>query len=268
MEIKYAVSEKAAVEILRWSRVFFQDDSMSQRVTSLYLDTPTLRFFRWHMDGCRDRFKLRVRGYGNHLNDRLYVEVKRKTDSIVSKERAEIPVAALDAALGATNAMAEQVFGGTRSEALQSFLTKREAFYAQPKMLVRCQRESLRESNTTGEVAVTVDCDVEYQQTSRRELMSDPLAWRSVALPNFRGSEAAIIELKYSTQPPKWMRALMARLAPHRVNFSKYKAAMQQHAEWSNGYVQPYKSGMEYACPSLRVVAGAVLDDRPGLYAC
>jgi hypothetical protein len=267
MEIKYAVSERAAVEILRWSSVFLKGDCISQRVTSLYLDTPTLRFFRWHLDGCRDRFKLRVRGYGTQFDDRLYVEVKRKTGSIVRKERAEIPVATLTAALVAENAVTEQVFGGSKSEALHSFLDKRAAFHAEPKMLVRCQRQSLRENSVSGEVAVTIDREIEYQQTSRRDLLSDPLAWRSVSLPARGGSEAAIIELKYFSRPPQWMRTLMARLVPHRVNFSKYKAAMQQHAEWSNGYVQLNKPGMEYARPGLWAVTGAVLVDRPGLYA-
>ena len=267
MELKYAVPEETALEVLRWSSVFIEGGCMFQRVTSLYLDTPTLRFFRWHLDGCADRFKLRVRGYGDQLSDRLYLEVKRKTSGVVRKERTEIPTAVLSAVVGAAVPLAEQVLWKTGSEAMRSFLKKREAFHAEPKMLVTCRRQSLRESNVAGEVAVTVDRDIQCQQTSRSDLISDAFAWKSVSLPGLGTSTGTIIELKYSSRPPQWMRTLMAKLGPHRVNFSKYKAAMLQHADWSNGYVQSNGSGVEYAGCGLRPVTCVVPADRVGLYA-
>src|SRR5262249_14904317 len=161
MEIKYAVPEKTALEVFRWSSVFLRGEFVPQRVTSLYLDTPTLRFFRWHLDGSTDRFKLRARGYGERLRDYLYVEVKRKTGFIVRKQRAEIPAAALSAVLSETD-RADQAFT-SGSEALQSFLNKRDVFHAEPKMLVTCLRQSLRESSGSGEVAVTIDRGIRYQ---------------------------------------------------------------------------------------------------------
>jgi VTC domain-containing protein len=264
-ELKYAVSEETALDVLRWSRVFIKGDCISQRVTSLYLDTPTLRFLRWQLDGCVDRFKLRVRGYGDELSDRLYVEVKRKTGDIVRKQRAEIPTTALSAVLGATVSIAEQVLEDNRSEALRSFLNKRATFHAEPKILVSCQRQSLRESGVNGEVAVTVDRDIRYQQTCRRDLISDALAWRSVSLPGPDGAKGAIIELKYSSRPPQWLRTLTARLDPQHVNFSKYKAAMLQHAE-RNGYIHPDKPAMEYAGSDLRSTPCTMANDGVGSY--
>jgi hypothetical protein len=269
IEAKFIVSAELADHVLEWSSVFLQNDrglSSPQRVTSLYLDTPTLRFFRWHLDGCSDRFKLRVRGYGDCLDDRLYAEVKRKTGLIVRKQRAEISVTELGAVLGETDGEWED-FLGTRSPALQCFLKKRTAFHAEPKMLVRCLRQSLRESIGTGEVAVTVDRHIQCQQTCRPNLVADPLAWRSVLLPLHAGRDAAIIELKYAYQPPQWMRPLITRLAPYRVNFSKYKTAMQQHAEWSTSYAQSNEPGIEYAGAGPWAIVRAVPDDRVGLYA-
>jgi hypothetical protein len=38
----------------------------------------------------------------------------------------------------------------------------------------------------------------------------------------------ALVELKYSTTPPPWMDALIGRLAPWHVSFSKYAAAMSE----------------------------------------
>ena len=37
----------------------------TQAITSLYLDTPSLTFLRWHLEGASERFKLRVRAYGS-----------------------------------------------------------------------------------------------------------------------------------------------------------------------------------------------------------
>jgi hypothetical protein len=267
LELKYAVSEEMALDVARWSSVFIKGDCITQRVTSLYLDTPALRFLRWQLDGCVDRFKLRVRGYGDELSDRVFVEVKRKTGDSVRKQRAEIPTTALSAVLGATVSIAEQASGGNPSEALRSFLNKRAAFQAEPKMLVRCQRQSLRSSNANGEVAVTIDRDIRYQQTSRQDLISDELAWQPVSLPGRSGAKGAIVELKYSSRPPQWMKTLIARLDPHRVNFSKYKAAMLQHGAWNNGHVQSHEAGIEDAGCGLPGVACTLPADRVGLYA-
>jgi hypothetical protein len=44
------------------------------------------------------------------------------------------------------------------------------------------------------------------------------------------GPSLAIVELKYLHQAPTWMKTIMIRLGPYRVGFSKYRAAMQQHA--------------------------------------
>src|SRR5262245_23727921 len=82
IEVKYVVPERLAAQVLRWSSVFLTGDGrarMAQRVTSLYLDTPTLKFFRWHLEGRRDRFKLRIRTYGDRSDGPLYAEIKRKT---------------------------------------------------------------------------------------------------------------------------------------------------------------------------------------------
>jgi hypothetical protein len=51
-------------------------------------------------------------------------------------------------------------------------------------------------------------------------------------LPSRSESETAVLELKYSKEPAPWMESLMLDLEPHRVRFSKYRAAMQP-AYWN-----------------------------------
>jgi hypothetical protein len=224
-EIKYAVSNEVASQVLRCSSVFLEADrglTAPQRITSLYLDGPDLTFLRWHEQGRANRFKLRVRTYGDRMQDCVYAEIKSKKGSVVRKRRAEVPAAMLAILLSRGDLE-------TGSSALSEFIRKRKAFRAEPKILISCLRESLRQSADAGEVAVTIDRHIVSQRTCRSDFGFNPDTWSGVMLPGGLGSEAAILELKYSNQPPAWMNTLILELAPHRVSFSKYRAAMQQH---------------------------------------
>jgi len=226
IETKFAVSGELAAEVCEASRRFLPADrgiDKPQRITSLYLDAPALTFLRWHKEGRLARFKLRVRGYGDPVGNSVFLEIKRKEGSNVHKQRAEVSTAALSMVLGDSFA---PVPG---SPNLDHFTKIRREFRAEPKVLVTCLREALRETGPTGETAVTIDRYISFQPTRRRDLAGEPHAWRSAILPGVTGEETSIVELKYTEEPPAWMKALMVRLAPHRVRFSKYRAAMQQY---------------------------------------
>jgi hypothetical protein len=229
VELKYSVPEDLAEWALKWSGVFLQRErglTGPQRITSLYLDTPTLTFFRWHCEGRTDRFKLRVRGYGDATREQVWAEIKRKADKIVLKQRAPLPVLGLDSFLRGESPV-------DAPTDLAEFNRRRKAFQASPKLLLTCERDSLRDKEgVCGELAVTVDRRIRYQPTRRNDLVDDPGSWRAVKLPGTgdpSNPAVAIIEVKYLLQPPSWMAALMLRLAPHRVGFSKYRAATQQY---------------------------------------
>jgi hypothetical protein len=232
VELKYAVPEDLAVWALQWSGVFLERDfglTGPQKVTSLYLDTPSLAFFRWHREARPDRFKLRIRGYGDGNREFVWAEIKRKAGSVVYKQRAALPVRGLDSVLREDPPLETSGFGDTELPALRDFVRRRFAFHAEPKLLIKCQRDALREKGPAGEIAITVDRCTVYQPTRRHDLVDDPNLWRTVVLPASTGPATAIIELKYMRQAPTWMKTLMLKLAPHRVQFSKYRAAMQQH---------------------------------------
>ena len=95
-------------------------------------------------------------------------------------------------------------------------------------MLVTCVRESLRDPKDG--TAVTVDRELRYQPTRLADLIGDAGAWQPMPLPSASGPATALVEVKYTLQPPPWMEALIVRLAPWRVSFSKYAAAMNECA--------------------------------------
>ena len=262
-ELKYSVPGPIADAALHVARGYLRHDTFAlgpqQLVTSLYLDTAHLTFLRWHRERVVDRFKLRIRRYGEHAAPTLYAEVKRKTGSVVRKHRAAFPAGALDAVLNSSDPTGingwpdagECVGGGGLNPALEEFVGHRSRYGAMPTMLVTCVRESLRDPRDG--TAVTVDRDLRYQPTRRCDtnalksvgehsaaclvaamprcgLIGQNGEWRSIPLPDASGPAAGLLELKYVLDPEPWMAALIEQLAPWRVSFSKYAAAMTASA--------------------------------------
>ncbi len=256
VEVKHAMPEPIAADALAWSAVFLPPDPAHagvQRVTSLYLDSPEWTFYRWHREGRRDRFKLRLREYGDVPGEHVYAEIKQKMGVIGRKTRAPMPVSLVAALLDPRSAGVASDGAG----ALDEFVARRRAYAAAPAMVVRSMREALRDTGPAGEYAVTVDRRIHYATARRHDegafgrpsqarSPSSPAAarstselsratdeWTALALP-CRGLPAdAIVELKYAGQPPAWMATLLLHMRPYRVSFSKYAAAVQQHAAWS-----------------------------------
>jgi len=206
LELKYCVPERVARQVLGVASGYLVRDPLArsprQRITSLYLDTQDLTFLRWHLDGATDRYKLRIRSYGEPPASTFYVETKRKTASVVRKEREAGAAASLDAVVE----------------------RYRVRLGATPRTLVRGFRESLRDP--AGETAVTVDRALQFQSTRRADLVGDDGRWISLPLPPCPGPSPVLVELKYGDTPPAWMDGLIRTLAPARVSFSKYVAAM------------------------------------------
>ena len=222
-EVKYAVPENAAREVIQWTAAFLQRDrgiAGPQRITSLYLDTPAMDFYHWHEERRSDRFKLRVRTYGDGGRT-AWLEIKRKTDGVVRKEREEVPVAVLDSLLRCAQSPIP-------NETCNAFLKERITQQAEPRMLISCSREAFREKTSEGETAVTVDRDIVFQPTARFDMVARAAAWQRVGLPSQSEAATAIVELKFQKQPDVWMTTLMESLAPFKVSFSKYHAAIKQ----------------------------------------
>ena len=231
MELKYCVPAPVSECVLDVARTFLVPDVLAlgprQRVTSLYLDTPQLTFLRWHRERAGDRFKLRIRHYGEQPAPMLYAELKRKTRSVVRKHRAAFPTEALRAVLEGWS-VPDGAASPHDAKNLREFAYRRWQSGATPRMLVTCVREPLRDPED--ETAVTVDRDLLYQPTRHADLVGDARAWQPIPLPCASGPATALVELKYGARPPEWMEALIAQLIPWRVSFSKYVAAMNECA--------------------------------------
>lgn len=94
IELKYLIDWRQREILLNAFRPYLEaaahtDEMASYPILSLYFDTPSLLFYDEKLDGEMLRTKLRLRGYGVHL-DRLapcFLEIKRKIDSRILKYR-------------------------------------------------------------------------------------------------------------------------------------------------------------------------------------
>ena len=245
-ECKYCVPSAEAEAVLRVARLFLDVDRAAwpeapaegslptQRVTSLYLDSPALTFYGWHVARRTSRFKLRLRRYSAGPQDVTWAEVKHKVDGRVVKTRAAVPIGAVPGI--EAGRIARLPHACDVDPALDDFLARLRAFGAAAQVMLRCDRRGMRGSGSDRAVGVTVDTGLGFRTGSRLSLLDVPDAgWHSLVLPSDGTAATAIVELKHGGTPPVWMRRVMTRLAQWRCSYSKYIAAMQAVAILEGG---------------------------------
>jgi hypothetical protein len=218
-ECKYVVDEAVAGLVVRAVQPYVRLDPHAARssdrsypITSLYLDDERRSLYRETVEGQSQRYKLRVRSYGDDPRTPLFLEIKRRHDRVVQKARCPLPRPLLaDALAGRPVPTANDGDGKALAEFQRLMLLRR----ASPCALVRYQREAWI-GREDAEIRVTVDrrlCGLACREPVVR--MADP---GYVAVP-IRG---VVLELKFTDRCPPWMTAAVHAAQLHRVSFSKY----------------------------------------------
>jgi hypothetical protein len=225
-ELKYWLPEAAASQAIAFARPFLSLDPLSQptqgnseRVTSLYLDSRAREFYVQHVASATDRFKLRIRTYGETQGATAYFEIKRKVGMVIDKRRAEVPTHEVSQAVSRGCCPAATHNG--HAPHLESFLSLMTLHRALPQVLITCLRESYVPRDPREKVRVTVDREIAFQPTNSASLGSRPGCWQTT--PSVR--RGALLELKFSGTMPWWMRELSLRVGRYRTAYSKYVSA-------------------------------------------
>ena len=241
-EYKYLVPECAAEAVRRFIRPYVELDehsagspNLQYTINNLYLDTPNLDLFMASMTDQVDRYKLRIRWYGEGIAGPYFFEVKRKIRSVIVKDRAKLSPSDYGAMQrGEPIALPE----GPSLDNLTSFRNRMAQIGAAPALHVRYTREAYE--SVFGEYArLTFDRAMCWQSASGWSLKSDPRAWSYVDGPqDTRGVRcAALIELKFTRDFPRWMSDLVAEFDLERVGYSKYFVATHQRLDLAHGDV-------------------------------
>jgi hypothetical protein len=235
-EYKYAVPHAASDDLRRYIAPYLRPDPYCARspsgryvITNQYWDSPGLAFYWAHACGSVDRFKLRVRTYGDpETTDRYYFEIKRRVRQVIVKQRAGVSAAlcaaALDGDPDAVEDRSRRTFDRFTGLALQ--------YGARPNMLIRYEREAF-ENVFDEDARLTFDRAISYQPVDEGRPWGDPRAWRFVddaeTLCEVRG--AMLMELKFSRFYPPWMTEVLRKFDVVRTSFSKYLTTIQHEVE-------------------------------------
>lgn len=182
-------------------------------ISSLYLDTAQRDLYRVSREGRPERFKVRLRRYGD--GEAVFLEVKHKRGGLVRKSRAK---AGADFAAALSSPAAPDA-----SAAEQDFRRRVARFDLGPTLLVRYEREAYS-STVDAYARVTLDRRIACQPAQGWDLRGDPSRFRAIDDAGTMGSirGAVLLELKSTVEVPRWMVALAQRLELRRAGFSKY----------------------------------------------
>ncbi len=227
-EIKYLVPQDRAEELRAELRRHMDDDAHSREggypITSLYYDTPHLRFYWEKIDGLKFRRKLRVRHYGTAddltPDSPVFVEIKQRVNRVTQKRRVALPYR--DALHLCSPAGYEPGAEASRRE---------RAFIDEVTTLVRGL--DLRPTVTTGyhreawvgrgaDLGLRVTLDHRLRGRDRDFHLSAESLNRLTLPPRL-----AVLEIKANERVPAWVTDLTARMNLDLVRISKYCQSVQ-----------------------------------------
>ena len=214
-ELKYLVTKAQRDEIL-WAMEPYMtaDRFFHSSIRNIYCDTPNYRLIRQSLDKPVYKEKLRLRSYGPAgMGDEIFVELKKKYESVVYKRRLEMTQKqALEALMGQAPLPDSQI-GREIDAALQ--------FYQEliPRVFLSYERDAYHAWDS--DFRLTFDDCIRYR-TQALTLDSDP--WGEALL----DGDTVLMELKIPDSMPLWMASLLSRLGIVKASFSKYGAAYQQ----------------------------------------
>ncbi|MGR3220493.1 MAG: VTC domain-containing protein [Candidatus Anammoxibacter sp.] len=229
-EMKFVIPEYMIKPISDFVSVYCSLDKYSvraengfYRITNLYLDSPNYLFLTKRIEGCENRFNMRIRTYGDTSGLPCFLEIKQKCVDIVKKYRAiihdedwsrmfEVPGYKLHK---------EKGFKATSNKML--FFKTAYSYKAEPKVLTQYMRKAYV-SDVDDYSRVTFDTELQYQPEEGYNLVPDEN--KMVHFDNeilFDPECNVVLELKcYPARVPLWMIDLVRHFDLRRRGFSKY----------------------------------------------
>jgi len=210
-ELKYMLTLEQKAKLLELMSAYMEIDQYKRTtIQNIYYDTPDFRLIRASIDKPVYKEKLRVRSYGKaNENGKVFVELKKKYDSVVYKRRIAMSNRAAEmwltseAGCATDNQIAEEIeyfrqyYRGIRPAVFLSY--EREAYYMKD----------------GSDFRVTFDEKILGRQV-HLDLAEE--AWGTPILPD----GMVLMELKVSSGIPIWMAHFLSEEKIFKTSFSKY----------------------------------------------
>lgn len=216
-EIKYLLTSQQKERILRVMEPYMKLDCYGRTmIRNIYYDTNSFRLIRRSLEKPAYKEKLRIRSYQAAAGeDPVFVELKKKYQSVVYKRRLTLPE---EQAMYAFRYNLPLPVHSQIAQEIEYF----RAYYAglHPTVFLAYEREAYY-SLDGGEFRVTFDENIlyrEYNFSLGSKVSGTPLLAEGQTL----------MEIKTAGGLPLWMSRELNRLRVYPASFSKYGAAYRQ----------------------------------------
>ncbi len=223
---------------------------------TLQLDAPTLTLHYAKLWDLADRFKLRVRTYGDPVGDfPVFLEIKNKDHYTILKQRCQIPFDKWGEHLFRDDVIKGIHFDTAKeADSFYQFIRLARQIGARPLMLIRYRRESYI-SKVDHYARVTLDTGLQYQQTYSWNSWGAGGVWRALDNPMMQTRRhdkelhfsGVVLELKTSHDVPSWMKDMVMTLNLWRMGHCKYSNAI-----WAESMFRATPWTPEYEIDLLR----------------
>ena len=223
-ELKYLIPEPVARQVRNFASSFLELDEngrgkpdLSYPVHSLYIDSDGLETYWDTINGNRDRFKLRIRYYEDDSTSPVFLEIKRRANSCIQKQRVGVVREAVPMVLEGQLPPPSLVLGKEPKHllALQDFCRIQQQMRARPQLHVAYMREAyLPLSGICARLTM-------YLQVRSEP---DPVDMLSVTMtaPVNIWENAVVLELKFTDRYPDWFGDLVRTFDLHQCGAAKY----------------------------------------------
>lgn len=227
-EIKYLVPQDRADELRAELRRHMDDDAYSgdrgYPITSVYYDTPRLRFYWEKIEGLRFRRKLRVRHYGTAADltpgSEVFVEIKQRVNRVTQKRRVVLPYRDALRLCSPEGYEPDGEVGARERAFLDEVSTLVGELDLRPTVTTGYHREAWVGREADLGLRVTLDHRLRGRDRDFHLASDSP---DRLVLP----ARLAVLEIKADERVPAWVTDLTARMSLDVVRISKYCQSVQ-----------------------------------------
>ncbi len=215
-EIKYLLDRKQKEKVLQAMEPYMEPDRYGRStIRNIYYDTDNYRLIRTSLEKPVYKEKLRVRSYEAAApEDEVFVELKKKYDSVVYKRRIEL-----------AEGQAMEYLAGAAPAPIHTHITEEIDYFLQfyrtlaPKVFLSYEREAYY-TRETSEFRVTFDENILFREEDLS--LGCGVYGESLLEPG-----QTLMEIKTPGGIPLWMVKALTEEKLHKTSFSKYGSAYQ-----------------------------------------
>ena len=234
-ELKYRIRESKARAIAQYVQSYIPADQYSRKnpgleypISSLYFDSQELQLCKETIEEKVNRFKLRIRCYDDNPQTPCFVEIKRRLNSVILKDRARLQKEMLKSVI--QDLCVPDSLYEKDKKILRQFQFYLRTLCARPLVLVRYKRQAF-EGDSRNRVRVTLDREMSFKAVDRPVLTMNGEGWRRIPM------DFVILEIKFTNHYPLWLSDMVKCFDLKQTAMSKYVSSVQQSC--SMGFCAP-----------------------------